>query len=41
MADLIAGKETEKRGRGEKQTVKIIPFALAADVPVEVRVVSR
>ena len=41
MADLIAGKEREKRGRGEKQTVKIIPFAHAADVPVDVRVVSR
>ena len=41
MADLIAGKESEKRGRGEKKTVKIIPFVHAADVPVHVRVVSR
>jgi hypothetical protein len=41
MAVLIAGREREKRGRWRTQTVKIIPFALAADVPGEVRVVSK
>jgi hypothetical protein len=45
MAVLFSRKRERGRERervtGRKQTVKLIPFALAADVSVEVRVVNR